>query len=224
MKKSLKDLYKEHRSQILTGIISSLLTAIIIGIYHWILVTAPTASAGIWGKIVNLYYTTAAQEQENSASVMLLSILVGILFGIIVFPLSDALKNHQDIKDLQKAVGLLENENTSKTATSKTEELFKKKPLKDEVEDLRKMNKKFVISGIAFLLLGLIIVSSLYAFAIAPSTLYNRFRRDIIQIRPYVEETNVIMLKSKWVSMRSKEDYLEIYSSINAIKTEYQLP
>lgn len=81
MKKSLKDLYKEHRSQILTGIISSLLTAIIIGIYHWILVTAPTASAGIWGKIVNLYYTTAAQEQENSASVMLLSLLVGILFA-----------------------------------------------------------------------------------------------------------------------------------------------
>ena len=43
-------------------------------------------------------------------------------------------------------------------------------------------------------------------------------------ITPYVEFEQINQLKSDWVCMRQKEDYLEIYEIINAVKEDNSLP
>lgn len=46
----------------------------------------------------------------------------------------------------------------------------------------------------------------------------------MVKIAPYVEEAEIIQLKSDWVCMRSKSEYDKIYKIIDQVKEEYLLP
>lgn len=68
------------------------------------------------------------------------------------------------------------------------------------------------------------IISMASSMVLRPSQLWSVFERDITMITPYVEFEQINQLKSDWVCMRQKEDYLEIYEIINAVKEDNSLP
>lgn len=63
----------------------------------------------------------------------------------------------------------------------------------------------------------------LMVFAITPITLNEGFEHDIAIIYPYVEEKDILFLKSDWALMRSRDDYIAIYEYIDKVKEDYGL-
>ena len=52
---------------------------------------------------------------------------------------------------------------------------------------------------------------------------YSKFEKNLIAIRPYIEEQEYNLLKSKWVLMKGKNDYLIIDETITNIKKKNNL-
>ncbi len=98
--------------------------------------------------------------------------------------------------------------------------------LKTEKELMRyiKLSKKLVKVTIALVTTSILLYMSLTFTIYKPLSLASKFELDITMIYPYVEESKIHELKSDWVSMRSKAEYIEIYDYIKLVKEKFSLP
>ena len=85
-------------------------------------------------------------------------------------------------------------------------------------ENNSRKNKVVLLVSISFFEFLL----SLFVFVI-PGMYYSKFEKNLIVIRPYIEEQEYNLLKSKWVLMKGKDDYLVIDESIADIKKKHNL-
>ncbi|OWV16869.1 hypothetical protein B7990_11325 [Fibrobacter sp. UWB4] len=85
-------------------------------------------------------------------------------------------------------------------------------------ESNSRKNKVVLLMSISFFdfLLGLFIF-------VIPGMYYSKFEKNLIAIRPYIEEQEYNLLKSKWVLMKGKNDYLIIDETITNIKKKNNL-
>lgn len=86
-------------------------------------------------------------------------------------------------------------------------------------ENLAKNLKKAKISAAVALFLW----AMLFFVTTIPYSLYKRFERDLIVIRPYTEQSVVEKMSSDWILMKNKDDYQRIYDKIDSLKKEYKL-
>lgn len=135
------------------------------------------------------------------------------------------------IKDAVSLVwSFRKREDTSKNTKEETIER-KPKDLLDDILEIRINEKKLenkrkkdmiflkIISVIctAFLIL---IFCNIVIYRYMPTVFKESFDRRIIQITPYVEREKIDLLKSNWVSMETKDDYMIIAEEIHSILLE----
>jgi hypothetical protein len=87
-------------------------------------------------------------------------------------------------------------------------------------KSLKKNAKLVSMMTIVFWILFLIYIAIYQYGAAITSELFNR---RVIQIAPYTDNSKICMLKSKWVSMDSIDDFNEIDAEINRILAENNL-
>lgn len=85
--------------------------------------------------------------------------------------------------------------------------------------DISKIGKKILNNlQISFMLLFLLLGLNMISF-----NLKIKYDLDMISIKPYISEMEFNKLNSKWIQMKEKNDYREIYKVIKRIQEENQL-
>ena len=138
----------------------------------------------------------------------------------------DGLKLYKATRRLEKkSRGLSPQElNEITEIASQEREQASNSPKKESIPDLIKHGKKIGGSALQMIIALFIMYVFVQFFIFVPMSLSNEFQQDMIKIAPYVEEHEVMQLKSDWACMRSKAEYTEIYDRIDAVKKEHNLP
>lgn len=217
---------KKHFKEIVIGVIVSLITTFVINAIDMIKEVAPTAGSSIWRLLSNSFFSAAAKMSETSLTSFLFSFVVvlGISYVINV-----ALKGFKVTKkSISECQAIIEKINCNDLVNVNTEEDTNKEiteeDVKTEAESVIKEGKKirrFLIGALAFFV---IYFSVIMAFDVFPHAMWAEYQNDLIKIAPYIEQQELDQIKSDWVCMQSKEDYDDIYSRINKIKEENDLP
>lgn len=222
----MKELYNKYKTEVWVGVVVSLITTVIIEFGDWLLLTIPEVGVTFVESITNVLYTLAATYTVDMIMNIMLFGAFGFLLGPVVkliidciVSLKQSLQLEKKSKDVSSEIldEIVENATTEKVAEQN-------QPNPKTFAELINKGKKFGKYGIIMIVLVVFLYVFASYFVTMPMSLANRFDKDIVQVAPYVEECEIIKLKSDWVSMRSKADYEEIYDKINAIKEEYKLP
>lgn len=174
------NLIKKYKSQIIVGVVTSLIATLIIQAGKMFMSAAPKVSSSIIGTVVNCFYSFTATRTTTTIICLIGTFLIGILaFISFVLYLGEKITAHNDI-----------------------------------------ISRIYVPISEA-LIIGCILAFILFLFA--STSLYETFEDDIIIISPYVEEKEILRLKSDWKLMRSKDDYIAIQKYIQDVKEEHSL-
>lgn len=195
--KKISELWKKHKSEIIVGVIVTFICNIISGVKNWIVNESPKIGVTFLESVLNAIYCAAATYTADTAFKSLLTMIIGLLLGVMaVITISSITKEN-------KIVGFL-SKNISKVKTADK---------KSSRETLR-FKIGMIVSYFAYAIFLLFV-----CLAVAtPSAIYNEFDRDLTMIAPYVENQQILELKSEWVSMKGWEDYQEIYEIIDEVK------
>lgn len=79
---------------------------------------------------------------------------------------------------------------------------------------------RFIISSLSYLIISTILMWYIFLF---PIQIHSTFDLSLDLIRPYTDQHTIDLLKSKWVSMERKSDYVFINSAILSICEENDL-
>jgi len=86
-----------------------------------------------------------------------------------------------------------------------------------KVKEYNKNTKRLNFFTIILIILLIILSFVFIIYEYMPVRLKNTFDNNIIKITPYVETHDIEMLKSDWVRMTSREDYINIKEQIDTI-------
>lgn len=195
--KKISELWKKHKSEIIVGVIVTFICNIISSVKNWIVNESPKIGVTFLESVLNAIYCAAATYTADTAFKSLLTMIIGLLLGFMaVITISSITKEN-------KIVGFL-SKNISKVKTAD------KKSSRETLRFKIGVIFAFIIYAV-MLLFGCLVITT-------PSTIYNKFERDLTMIAPYVENQQILELKSDWVLMKSWEDYQEIYEIIDEVK------
>lgn len=221
----MKHFIKEHKSEIIVGIICTAATTIIFNGVDWLVRIGPKVSSSIGDMLFNILVCLAASRTHNSIIILLSFTIFGIMIGSLIFPFMDLYKSFKRVRVIEKTLNLLPEDSEELLNKYANENVSKHK--KEDTVNVRdvirkgKKQGKYAVAILIYMFLG-------YAFFLysvyVPANLWNTFERDITMIYPYVGEKIIHELESDWVSMRSKEEYLEICTYIDKVKKENSLP
>lgn len=178
---------------------------------------ASNYSGTIIQSIVNYYYSLCSNSNTN---VLIIEIAIYGCCFIIIQPIISSVFDIKYLKAETKKLVEYENIlNFSQQITEKNTD--EKKPereeLLQEIDGLKKRNKKIINKTVLIIVLGCFLFLSLICFKIAPCAQRNKFDETIIKITPYIEQSKVNKLKSDWTRMKTKEDYQEIDQFIDDV-------
>ena len=169
--------------------------------------------------LVNVIYYNAGRQSLNTLFSTVLSMCVGTVTGaLLTFCFRAVQIAAKRLKELRHASN--GKANGKELACVAEEDLTVVAKEKNMISGMKKL-RGLAIAVIIMVVLG---VGYLLIFEILPLNLRTTFDRQIIQITPYVEKMEIDMLRSKWVSMRTKSDYDEINEEIKKIMEENDLP
>ena len=221
----MKELYEKYKREVLVGVVVSIITAVIIKFGDWIIAVAPTVGTTILETVTNTIYTLAAIHTDSFLWTILTCGGLGFLIGMMSSSIKRGIHLYGAARHLEKITKGLHQKDLDKLTEKVKSEINEKKS--EETESLSMIIQKGKQGGKASISL-VFTIALLYLFIhfflITPMNLYNRFTQDMVKIGPYVEETQIIQLKSDWVCMRSKADYDAIYILIDQTRAEYSLP
>ena len=197
--KKLSEIFIKYTKEIVIGVVSSILTAVVLSWWDRITLVAPQIGKSFLSTVINAVYANAATYTSDtfSASVLILFYFLPVffLFGAHWVILERLVKNRkkQAGKDDKKRIG-------------------EKKHKNEWVAIICKICSLCLLCAMAVVCVW------------KPINLRVEFERDIVIIAPYVEEHDVLQLESDWMCMKSKEDYDRIYMLINNVKDNQSLP
>lgn len=207
----IQKLWNNHKRELIVGIIVSIITSILWNIITWFVRESPKMGVTLLESLRNIFYRSAAIHTESSVSEALWGLLIGFMVGIII------VSAHYIKQKVKKAIKKIEGDNkgNEKSEDNKENTITEKEKLKK----IRKTNISLTFKLILIIVLLIITVSSV----MIPTEIYKSFNRDMTMISPYVDNQEILLLKSKWVMMKSYDDYKEIYNIIDEIKEENNL-
>lgn len=98
-----------------------------------------------------------------------------------------------------------------------------KESLEDGIKKVDENLAKNLKKGKILVAVALLLWAVLFVVTTIPYSLYKRFERDLIVIRPYTERNVVEKMHSDWILMKNKDDFQCIYVKIDSLKKEYKL-
>lgn len=128
------------------------------------------------------------------------SCVLGLSFGLLFSNFSLLKKKDNKVEDFSEQRGSVEE------IVKEVEEIDK------EISKLKRYSilLKGIMSVVLILWLGLVFITY-----VLPSNLYSEFIVSVEKISPYISESDVVHLKSKWREMETWSDYEEIEEIIN---------
>ena len=224
----MKALYNKHKKEIWIGVIVSIITAAILKFGEWLIEVVPIAGLSIFEVFSNVLYSSAATHSDSLMWKILLLSSVSIMAGMLWNSIKESLQIYKDVLYLEKESKKFSDEELNTIKEKVLTNLESKKNNNDitqkSIPEVIAYGKTIGKSAISVILVIALTYFLVIFFITTPISLSNKFEQDITKIAPYVEESEIIQLKSDWLCMRSKSDYDDIYERINIVKEEHELP
>ncbi len=224
----MKKWFREHKSEIIVGVIVFFITSLFTIVGKWLIFAIPPASSSFLSFLRNLIFIIAAQHNGHKVSEYFVFGII-ICFSILTariavkgFRLTNKVSSYEKIEQKLDELTQLSKEDLKK----KKEELdsikqqvnkAKKKLAKKEHQPTTKTTRIMFALILCFLI---IYIAGLFMYGMLPVALWNTFDISITQIAPYVEEQQIKVLRSQWTQMRSYEDFKQIDNFILNVKQE----
>lgn len=181
---------------------------------------------GIVKALVNYFYSSCSYASSTGfiGSVAYIVLIVLYSFASMVLSSVTFPSKHNDSKSEKKVQATIEKSenNTEKDIADQLVEIEKKVANIQEsiksIEDKENKSKKrqAILSRILLVLLTCwLIIMIVYEYF--PLLRKEKFDREIIQIAPYVDSSEIVRLKADWVSMETQEDYLKLKQDVQSI-------
>lgn len=216
---------KNYKKEILVGVITSLLSSMIAWFAGWILESAPQIGATLPATIENIIYTKAASVTEFTPFLLVLelvsiAVMTAVLAVVFLIATSKLRIQKDSERMLKKMIADAELEKYREESQTPEGEIIYRRKFRRRISDMdkesRRLSRKlWMLLSLNTLLIALL-MSAMVHFVQKPIKLKEQFDLEIQIIAPYVEEDVITKLKSDWVLMYSKEQYLEIYDVIDA--------
>lgn len=246
----MKDWFKDNKYSIITGVSVFIVSTISPNIVYVFFYFVPSSSKSIFILLRDSVYYRAGQMNLygviSSQWSLLCNIFCGIISGSFLSMINKAIRKYNKKEDsVSKEQEYIENhkvkDNIFELAMNDVEtldeqelkkiiatkyilELLNNRKQEDFVSKFKnKIKKKHIKYLLILFICALALFMSLNFIYFKPANLWNSFEMSITKITPYVEDNEIKKLRSKWVSMNSKDDYLEIENYIKEIKKKNNL-
>lgn len=173
------------------------------------------ASRGIVALMDYFYYSCGRIDNAYFVSYVLFI----AFFAYMITSLRDFIKLYRSAfvckeKDL--------NEKDAATEEKRDLDVIVEAAIKIEQKKSKKKRQERMIKTISWLtiLSQIAILFYISVYMYMPAVENRLFQQKIVQITPYAEREKIELLKSKWVSMETKDDYILIIDEIDQIQEE----
>ena len=78
----MREIINRYKKEVIMGVVVSLITTVVIKVWNWVILVAPTTGKNLIHTIDNLTYAIAATQSSSSLLIM----LIGCIMGAIAFP------------------------------------------------------------------------------------------------------------------------------------------
>jgi len=217
----MKDFVRKYKREVIVGVVVSLITAAIIKLGDWIITVTPAFGHTIVSTLQNIIYMTAATQTVTTVDRLLFGSLSGLFMGTLLALIG------MGFKEWFRALKFERMMNKRSTATGQRERKPEKPATKESelaARNLISAGKRLGYKAIGLTILAIIVHLFLQIAIVRPAQLWSDFQNDITMIAPYIESHELLQLRSEWVCMRSKEDYMTLYQHIDGIKQTNNLP
>lgn len=209
---------KNYKKEILVGVITSLLSSMIVWFAGWVLESAPQIGATLPATIENIIYTKAASVTEFTPFLLVLelvsiAVMTAVLAVVFLIATSKLRIQKDSERMLKKMIADAELEKYREESQTPEREIIYRRKFRRRISDMdkeiRHLSRKLWMLLTLNILLIALLMSTMVHFVQKPIKLKEQFDLEIQIIAPYVEEEVITKLKSDWVLMYSKEQYLE---------------
>lgn len=197
-------------------------------------------TGSIFTSLVNYYYVCSATVEGNEvtryAALLIFTIAMGLLIvwlfdNILKFTIAIREQKQHPTEDFKTETTNIISEEPLDSIVTNIERI-ERNILRIE-EQFNNIDEKRIYSTKALkrkrmlnifgLLIYIIFLLNILVFAHFPYITKSKFNVNITKITPYVETKEIEMLKSDWVRMKTKDDYIKIVEKIDFIVSENNL-
>ena len=217
----MKGFVRKYKREVIVGVVVSLITAAIIKLGDWIITMTPAFGQTLVSTIQNIIYMTAAAQTATTVDRLLFGSLSGLFMGSFLALIGMGFKEWFRALKLERMI------NKRSTATGHRERKPEKPASKESesaVKNLIAEAKRLGYKAIGLTALLVVIYLFSQITIVKPAQLWSIFQNDMTMIAPYVDSHELLHLKSEWVCMQSKEDYVTLYQYIDGVKQTNNLP
>ena len=204
---------KEHKNEIAVGIVVFIITTFINRVVQLVVMTGPSAGRSLWVLLRDMVYCQASKQRPNTLILCLCSALLGISVVYIIILSVKGYKAINETVVINEINDILEDSQNEKDIKiieekiKKAEEIITRKTDKTKRIYNAKRDKRLVV---VMLITCLLFFLYLFIYEIIPASMWSEFELSVSRVAPYIEENDLKMLNSKWVCMRTHDDYIEI--------------
>lgn len=218
----MKKWIADHRRELFVGIVVWGITTLMSFVGKWLFETAPTLGNSIIDTLNNIVYTIAATTTDDFFSELIFIEFIGIITGSALYSILRGISTQRAVNRIEKEIANISEDGLKEIEEQLNRDLSlpKEVKIKNTIHEGKQLKIPLIV--LTLLLIFLYIFSIFFIFY--PTTIKGKFKRDITMIYPYVEETTIHELQSKWVCMRSKSDYDNLYLYIDQVQIDNSLP
>ena len=211
--------FSKHKVEISIGFISSAVFAFLMWIINQLASTGPN----IIRFIGNRPYYQAAHTQTHSFEIDALILFTGMVFGICLSTVFPALRFRKRIKKQEIALNNLSSLGSQPSKPESKKEAPQNTPQMQSLVETRFIANQLTKTSIFLIVDCTLLITALIYMFVFPLYLSDTFERHIIMITPYTTSSQIDMLKSDWVRMKTKADFEAIDEQVMRIVEEYGL-
>lgn len=182
--------------------------------------------SGILTALVNFFYLSCSHASSTGfiGTVAYVVLIVFYSFASMILSSVTFPSRHNASKSEKKSQAIIEkSENdTTKDIVDQLAEIEKEvKNVQESIKSIEdKKNKsekcQTILARIFFVLLTFWLVFVI-VYEYFPLLRKEKFDREIIQIAPYVDDSEIVRLKADWANMKTQEDYLTLKEDVQNI-------
>lgn len=239
---------QKHLTDFAIGIAASVAASILITTGDWMfdMISNITFESLDW--IEDTVYMRAAAVTPYSTTLLILSLVIAIALSvticIVILTVRGEIRLSRSLAEIdekysksKETIPLKENEHpigkpvqATKSAQEKQREQLEAR-LNSLIEEAQRLERKEAalkrkhklhLYAIASLTAFILVLVMVYTWLIVkPVRLRAQFEHEIYIVSPYVDEQTISQLKSSWVLMKTKADFIDIYNAVENIHAEY---
>lgn len=224
----MKNFFVKHKSEILIGLLTSILGTILwnfLGVFFSALPDAGNSIVIAWGNAIYesagsiTPYAFSLETRFGFVLLFIIIICVNVVYRIKHIKKTNKVIKYARLSETERNLLLISDEMDESIDIASFQEQDVGKLMKN-AQKKRNADIRSLFSDVILNIIALIITLSCILY---PALLNNKFVRASTIIHPYITEEQYIQLQSDWCRMKSKDDYDAINEFIIDIQNENQL-